>query len=155
MTIVSFLQKYPLGALSTVNEKGHPELASIYLRVEDTLTMFFVTRTKTRKLKNILANPQVAFIASDEATLTTVEVSGKAYLVEDTMEFARVYDAFHTLFASRPGKRRLPPIVQIQAGKYVACKLIPEQITHRSFSTGARNTKSPKEIILRPRFRTK
>ncbi len=154
-TVISFLRKHPFGTIATLTREGHPELASIYTITMDDLVMYFITKTKTRKLKNLLKNEQVAFMVSDERTLTTVEVSGKAFAVSDTMEYAQAFDAYHTLFSSRPGMKWLPPIAQIKSGVYIACKIIPEHITYRTFSATKTKGSKPMEIVLKPRFRSR
>jgi nitroimidazol reductase NimA-like FMN-containing flavoprotein (pyridoxamine 5'-phosphate oxidase superfamily) len=151
-TIVSFLRRHSLGTLATVGEGSLPELACVYVYMEDNLRMYFITKTKTRKLKNILAHDGATFLVTDERTFTSIEVVGKVSVVQDTLDFARIFDAFHTLFARRPGKKWLPPITQISAGKYVACQLTPTVIRYRTFNTSIQNEKRPKEVIIRPRY---
>ncbi len=153
--IVSFLRRHPLGTFATVEGTGVAELSSVYVHVDEDLMLYFITKTKTRKIKNILLNNNASFFVSDEESFTTVELTGKVAIIHDTLEFAKIYDSFHSLFESRPGPQWLPPIVQISAGKCVACIFTPTVIRHRVFDTTSQNENKLKEVIVRPRYRTK
>lgn len=147
--IFSFLREFPLGTLATINVSGVPEVVVVYLLVEQDLSIFFVTKALTRKFKNIVRNPAVAILVYDERTLTSVEITGKVHVVEDTIEFARVIDKFHNVVSKRKGSTWLPPIAQIGAGDYVACMLRPRHITHRVFTNDTAHPKKPLKITLK------
>ncbi len=77
-TVLRYLQIKKLGVLSSVNEKGMPEAALVGFGETPQLHLVFGTYSNSRKYKNILANPHVAFTVGDESKIT-VQLEGKAY----------------------------------------------------------------------------
>jgi len=146
----TFLSHFPLGTIATVNEMGAPEAVAVYFYTERDFTLYFVTKAETRKLQNILRRPTATILSYDEASLTSVELTGNVEIIRDAVEFAQVIEKFHSIASSRRVQYWLPPIAQIDAGNYVACKLLPTSIYYRSFSKDVAGTIVPQEAIFGP-----
>ena len=129
----TFLQKYSIATLASINKKGVPEMAAIYFYTRADFVLYFVTKSKTRKLANIVQNPIVTLLIYNKKSLTSIEINGKAEVVTDTIEFAQVIEKFESVFKLQKIKDGSPPISQIKAGNYVACKVTPHHIYFRKF----------------------
>ena len=69
---------HPVAALATASTSGVPHVATVYVNIDDSLNLYFITKAETTKTHNILANPQVALSITDAKELKTVQVTGSA-----------------------------------------------------------------------------
>jgi len=60
--LYNFILKHKFAVISTVTEDQHPESALIGFGVTRELTIIFDTVTTTRKYRNLIKNPSVAFV---------------------------------------------------------------------------------------------
>lgn len=111
-----------LGVISTVNEeaKAKPQSATVYYVCNDALDVFFVTRSSSRKYKNIQANSSVSFVITDEHPPKTIQLEGTATEVTDPDEQIKYYDM---LMARVTENNPMPPVTQIAAGELVFLKM--------------------------------
>lgn len=122
--IISVLNKFPnkLGAVSTISEDGMPHSAVVYYTYDENLNIYFATRVSTRKYKDCLCNPHVAFLASEEHSPRTVQIEGSAKVVIDPEEqrtfFSKILD---TANKSYP----LPPFAQMMNAELELIKITP------------------------------
>jgi uncharacterized pyridoxamine 5'-phosphate oxidase family protein len=72
-----FLDQHKLAVLSTVNEKNLPEAALVGFAVTKDLQLIFDTVATSRKYKNLLKNPTIAFVIGWENE-TTIQYEGVA-----------------------------------------------------------------------------
>ncbi len=84
--ISSFLKNHNFAILSTVNKDGLPDAAPIYFLSRDNFDIFFVTPSKTQKNTNMDFNNDVVLTITNEATLETVSIRGKASQQEDQLD---------------------------------------------------------------------
>jgi general stress protein 26 len=82
---LTFLKSHKTGVLSTLSPEGHPRARTIYYSCDDAFNIFFITLTDTRKVKDITAHEQVAFVVSAEDVPQTLQLEGTA---EDQTEVA-------------------------------------------------------------------
>lgn len=75
---IKFIQKKKLAVISTVNEEGKPESATILYFFDNDFNLFFITRNDTRKAKNIEHNSNVAIVIGTELGPSTMQMSGTA-----------------------------------------------------------------------------
>lgn len=111
-----------LCTIATVSEDGAPHSASVYFVFNNDLNIYFATRASTRKYKDILKDPRVAFLASVEHTPKTVQIEGNAALVMDPEE-QREYIA--KIFAHANKQYPLPPIAQMMDAELILMKITP------------------------------
>jgi len=147
--IVDFLTSHPIGALSTQNKNGKPELTTVYFLVDPDLRCHVVTRVNTRKYKNSLHNQHGALLSYSETELTSVEVSGRLEVVHDTIEVVKVFERFESVVAPRRADYWIPPVSQLKAGLYVIITLIPSKILYRRYGSPERGKKKMTEVVLR------
>ena len=92
--VQSYLVEQRLGRLATLTQSGLPHLVAVAF-VNDQSNLYFSTFTKTKKVKNIRKNKNVAFIVDDSggsAGWRYVTVEGYGYLISDKEEFNMVRD---------------------------------------------------------------
>ena len=90
--VQSYLIEQRLGRLATLTQSGLPHLVAVAF-VNDQSNLYLSTFTKTKKVKNIRNNKNVAFIVDDSggsAGWRYVTVEGHGYLISDNEEFNRV-----------------------------------------------------------------
>lgn len=75
--LYDFLDHYKLAVVSTINEEGHPNGAIVGFGQTSNLELLFGTEITSRKYKNLLANPHVAFTVGGE-TAETIQYEGIA-----------------------------------------------------------------------------
>jgi general stress protein 26 len=68
--IYEFLNSYKLGALSTINKAGLPNVAIVGFGQTKNLELIFGTDNSSRKYKNLHLNPHVAFVIGGNTTET-------------------------------------------------------------------------------------
>ncbi len=148
--VMDFLREYPLGALATVGSMGVPEVTTIYFHAQKDFSIYFVTKKETRKVKNVLRRPQASLLTFDEAKLTSAELIGRVEMVNDALEFAQTIEKFHNIVSKRKAGNFVPPIAQIEAGQYVACKLIPTTIHFKKFAHKLNDKVFPRQVSFSP-----
>ena len=91
-SIQNYLKKQRLGRLASISPKGLPHIVAVAY-VNDDSNLYFSTFTKTKKVKNIQTNKNVAFIVDDsggDAGWRYVTLEGNGYLITDSEEFSNV-----------------------------------------------------------------
>ncbi len=68
--ILTNLEKYTLGVISTIHENNTPEAAVIGISQKDNLELIFDTFIESRKYKNIKSNPRVAIVVGWDDNIT-------------------------------------------------------------------------------------
>ncbi|MEO5646468.1 MAG: pyridoxamine 5'-phosphate oxidase family protein [Candidatus Paceibacterota bacterium] len=109
-----------LGIISTVNTTGHPESAVVYFSHDDSLNIFFTTRKNSRKYKNLVQTPTVAFVVYDETTYQTVQIEGVASTISDPTEQTRL---FATVVEYATKNDAVPPIDKIGDSEIMFIKI--------------------------------
>jgi nitroimidazol reductase NimA-like FMN-containing flavoprotein (pyridoxamine 5'-phosphate oxidase superfamily) len=93
-SVQSYLVEQRLGRLATVTHDGLPHIVAVAF-VNNETNLYFSTFTKTKKVRNIRNNRNVAFIVDDSggsAGWRYVTVEGYGYLIADHEEFSQVRD---------------------------------------------------------------
>jgi len=125
--IRDFLKKHHSGVLATADAASNPYGAVVYFTTDDAFCLRFATKTETQKNKNMEENNQVAFVCYDEATQTTVQVSGHAEKITNVDEQQAALNAMY-LFSETISKEELPPVEKLFAGDYTTFRIIPQVI---------------------------
>jgi nitroimidazol reductase NimA-like FMN-containing flavoprotein (pyridoxamine 5'-phosphate oxidase superfamily) len=123
--IRDFLREQQSGVLATADASACPHAATVYFAAEDDFCLVFTTKVETQKYKNMKENNQVAFVCTDEAAQTTVEVSGRSEEVTDPAVRQAALNRMYR-FSEAAGKGGLPPIEKLFAGEYVTMRIVPQ-----------------------------
>jgi nitroimidazol reductase NimA-like FMN-containing flavoprotein (pyridoxamine 5'-phosphate oxidase superfamily) len=92
--IQNYLKTQRLGRLASISPKGLPHIVAIGY-VNDESYLYFCTFTKSKKVRNIRDNNNVAIIVDDSggsAGWRYVTVEGNGYMIADQEEFRKVRD---------------------------------------------------------------
>lgn len=125
--IYDFLRLKPIGVMSTSLPNGNPHGSVIYYCIDQQFTIKFLTKSKTRKYENLKQHDQVVITVFEPETQTTAEISGKAVEVTESVEINSIAGSILAASMKTSGAG-LPPISKLDAGEYVAFKIVPEQI---------------------------
>jgi len=121
-----FLKEKPVGVLSTVTPNGDPHGVVIYFDIGKDFVVSFLTRAQTRKHDNIKHNNHVMLTVFEPQTQAVVQLTGEAIQVADNYEVNGIAGAI--LSASlRTSDAGLPPVSKLEAGPFVAYRIIPKQ----------------------------
>jgi hypothetical protein len=146
-----FLRAHPLGTLITTGAGGVPEPSAIYFHTEKDFTIEFVTKLATKKFKNAEKCPNVVLYLYDEASFTTLSLRGWCSLISDSIEIAQTIEKFQDVSRNGKSPRWVPPVAQISAGHYVACRIHPTSIRMRRYALTLDEAVSLAEFTFDPR----
>lgn len=128
--VTQFLKANPVGVISTNGPEG-VESASIYYMVDTDGTIYFNSRRDSRKLKNILENPDVAFVAFQQNPDMTLQARGKAEVVTD---IGHITEKYSTLLKRMFDGGNTPPILNIGMAEVELVKVTPTWMRFGNFS---------------------
>jgi general stress protein 26 len=130
--VKDFLKQNPAGVLSTVGEDSSPYSTTIYSVVDDDLSIYFLSKAETQKIKNIQNNNKVMFVAFETKTQTNVQVSGYALEIKDQ----RDQDIFKKILevTRNTSGAEVPPISKLFAGPYAVYEIQPQQISYSVYN---------------------
>lgn len=115
------------GVLATIDKNCLPHITAVYYIVEPDFTIKFATKRQTLKHRNLTKHPDVQLLAYDEISLTTIQVTGKAYQIEDREEEQAIIEKVYVLAAEN--EYEAPPISKLYAGDYICYTIKPSRIT--------------------------
>jgi general stress protein 26 len=120
--VIDYLGGHLYLNLATVSQDGSP-LSHTVGYVSDGAQVYFVTDKKSRKAKNIMGNPSVAYTVDEDYTDLTrikgVQMKGKANLVTDSSVIAKILDGMGKKF---PQMKEMPANPD-----YVFFRIVPEE----------------------------
>ncbi len=131
--IYEFLKSHPIGVLSTVDSKNNPHATTIYVIVEEDLTLKFLSKHDTQKIQNIENNPNVMLVVFDAKTQTNLQVVGKAEdISSDEKRAGHVFKEILEI-TRQTSQADVPPVSKLFAGSYVAYEIKPKQIRYSTY----------------------
>lgn len=115
--ITNYIDHNPAAVLSTVGEDG-PHGAVVYVITASHAMLCFVTKNQTKKYANLISNPAVALTFFNEYENTTLQVSGNAFLADNSSGLKEiVMDKIAKAHVAM--SEWLPPVTKLQNGEYV------------------------------------
>lgn len=129
----TFLLEHTIGTLSTVDSEGNAHGAVIYYVAEGEMNIYFVSKTGTGKVQNILIHPQVSFTIFDAPNAQTLQISGTARPETDQATIDYIFD---TVVKKRPynGAMLLPPVTALQnSGDYTVIRISPTEAKYSNY----------------------
>lgn len=84
---LDFLKSKNVAVISTVSEANQPMSATIYYVVDNDFNFYFMTKSFTRKFRNLKHNKEVALAVGTENTPVTAQIQGTAEQITDIKEF--------------------------------------------------------------------
>ncbi|MDA1169156.1 MAG: pyridoxamine 5'-phosphate oxidase family protein [bacterium] len=119
--VISIIKNHSLASLATVSLDGQPRSTFVYITADDDLTLYFMTRVKTKKYEHITKNPRVAISIADEAGYETIQAEGtaseelsaekQAWIIEQIVHNAAIHPTWQL------------PINQMESSGYVCIRI--------------------------------
>jgi general stress protein 26 len=132
---LDFIKSNRVGAFATVDKKNVPHVAVVYCYVDDDLSIYFMTRVEARKHKNLIAHPIVSMSFSDSSSMKTVQLTGKAKVIDDLKESQDVmYKLFTMRFKDQNSTN--PPLQLFERGlstELAVIKVVPAEMVFANF----------------------
>lgn len=110
----------PLGVISTVSPDNKPESASMYYICDSALNVYFVTRSESRKYKNLLQNQHASFVITSEHPPKTIQLEGT---VKEVTDAAEQLNYFEKLVRKATEGTAIPPVSQVPNGEMKFMKI--------------------------------
>lgn len=132
-----FVGYHPLGVLTTVDEKGIPWAAAIYVGSDDKFNLYFTTKSQTSKSANLRANPAVSLVIVNEQKQATLQAQGEARVVGSPQEANTASDVLRSI--STGSEDWTPPIAKLDAGNYEMYKITVSYAALRVFGDKRKN----------------
>jgi general stress protein 26 len=99
--LIDYLAAHPALNLATVGPEGTP-LVHTVIYVSEGPVVFFSTEKTSRKAKNIMANPAVAYTVDEDqislGAMQGIQMTGKAHIVTDGATMGRIGQAMLAKF---------------------------------------------------------
>lgn len=134
--VYQFLCSFKMAALATVDAHGRPHVATVYCVADKELNIFFTSSTKGRKFENMMVRPEVAMVITDEDSLSTVQLSGRAESREGTEIEADILKQLWRLRFDEPAWP-VPPIKMFEqrfSNEMTVIQVTPSEMTFAKFS---------------------
>lgn len=146
--IKSFLENNNLGTLATLSENSEINLATLFFMAGEDYSLYFVTKTATRKFNNIINNPKSTILIVDGEELVSVESVGRTEVITDSNVVIDVITKFQSVVLDTRIGYWIPPVSQLDGGQFAVCRHTPSNIEYRRFLGGDNALQSPHSISI-------
>lgn len=117
-SILTYVDIHPVATLGTINEDGTPHGSIVYVCSDDHHSIvYFLTKSETRKYKNLTANNHVSLTIANPSDNSTLQANGIATEIQDAQVIDAVMNKLTGLHVNAVDW--LPPISKLRAGPYV------------------------------------
>ncbi len=124
--VTDFLRKQKVGVMATSDLKGKVKSTAMVTVINQDLSINIITKKKTVKARNLLANPTVSLTYGLTPPFS-VNLSGRAVQVKNEKEVNAVMDKWAGLVATLDGI--WPPIFRLAKSEYAVFRIMPKEIT--------------------------
>lgn len=134
--ISEFLHHNHIGVLATADKQSAmPHAAAVYYATDSHLNIYFLTKDKTTKSRNLDKNNWAAMAIYEAHTQRTAQISGSVNRVQekDMMERAK---PLMSRFSKQTAGTEQTPISKLDAGEYVLYRLVPQSIRLGEYKYG-------------------
>jgi len=114
--IAAYIQANPVIVVGTVDADETPHGAAVYGCLMAPDTLYFLTKTETKKFQNILDNPTMSLTIVNPAENSTLQATGTATAETDPQTMETVMGKLRKI--QTQGADWLPPIAKLRAGPY-------------------------------------
>ena len=129
-----FLNKQPAAVLATLNQDKSPHLTVVYFHVDEDMSVSFLTKSDTRKSKNIKKRKKATLLAYDSKSQQSITISGKAQEIDSIPAGTKLFtETMQTALRTSEGGK-MPLSQLLSAGHYALFKITPQQIEFSSYT---------------------
>jgi general stress protein 26 len=114
--IVTYVSRNPVAVLGTINKRGYPHGAAVYVYAKSGDCLYFITKTDTLKYQNILEHPHVSVTIVNSHENSTLQSSGIAKTITEPKLIGEIMRRMTEIYAKSVDW--LPPIAKLRAGSY-------------------------------------
>lgn len=129
---LDFLRQHYTGVITTVGEYGELWGSAVYYALNTRDEICFFTKNKTRKYKNLSADPRLSFVVYDPKYRMTLQLNGRAEAMKEQKEINFFFDKINRVLAEE--SHPLPIEKLKDVGDYVVMKIIPLTIRFTDYS---------------------
>jgi len=133
--IADFLKRNHIAVLATANKSGEPYATTIYFETDSKMNVFFVTKEKTQKNRNLVENPRAAIAVYEADSQATAQITGRVTRVEDSEMLAKALRIM-SRHSKETSEVEETPISKLDAGDYILYKLWPQTIRLGEYKYG-------------------
>ena len=138
--IAGFLKRNHVAVLATASkDSSEPHAAAVYFDTDSNLNVYFLTKEKTLKCKNLMSNPQAAMAVYESDTQRTAQINGPVEVVDDKEGMA-IAQRIMAKFSQQGAGSEETPISKLDAGDYVLFRLRPQSIRLAEYRYGEHNS---------------
>lgn len=141
---IEFLKSQVVAVLATIDLEGNPSAATIYFANDEDFTFYFITKTVTRKYKNLQHNPNVALAIGTHNIPITIQVEGKAELME---EFDKRLIALDKVARNSLLGAYGPPLNKLPESELAVYKITPTLVRFLDQTNQSEKSGEPVQII--------
>jgi uncharacterized pyridoxamine 5'-phosphate oxidase family protein len=140
---LAFLKNNIVAVVATVGIDGVPEAATVHYVIDNNFTLYFYTKSNSRKAKNLQNNTQVAIVGTENIPMT-VQLDGVASMMYENEETATIIDRL----AKVSSKGYFPPPINSLAGDAISVyKIEPKYLQWLDARTLDGKEISPVQIL--------
>jgi general stress protein 26 len=130
------LREQHIAVVGTIESNGQPHGATIFCVMHEDGTIFFPTRTSSRKYKNSQTNPLISLVVTHPTEPITVQMHGTIAETTDPAMTQHAIEHLMTCTADEATKQRwLPPVKRIRDGQFTIMHITPTWIRYSDFRT--------------------
>lgn len=123
-------------ALASADTGGNPHVATVYCVADSQLNLYFTTRTAGRKYSNLTQRSAVAMAITDELSMSTFQLTGKAMPVDgENVEHEIIEKMWR--FRFKDPRWPVPPIKLYESGfarELAVIKITVLEMTYANFA---------------------
>ena len=134
---LEFLSKHKTGVIASVTTDGVPHAATVYFTAGDDFSIYFLTKTSTKKYKIFTENGVIAFVVSSEEEPQTVQLQGVVKEVAREDQSMRIMERLLHNVTSNP--LYTAPLSKLEDAKVVLMKITPHWLRWSDFTLGTSN----------------
>jgi general stress protein 26 len=132
--VLTFLESQNTGVLCTNGIDGRPYGSVVYFSAHQDSVVTFTTKEHTMKSQNIDKDADVMLVVFDAEQQATLQLSGRAQEIDDTLKATEILHETMDDSLETSG-RTIPPVAKLEAGDFVAYKIVPTDIKMAVFNS--------------------
>ena len=133
---LEIIKKNPIGVVATFNKNSlklrmSPESSSVMAIVEDDFSLYFLTKTKSRKQYNIHSYPHISFTFTDLKSRETIQIEGNVEEITEEKQIMHYGFEIRKNISNRG--RAFHPTEHFSRGEFTLYKCTPYWIRYGNF----------------------
>lgn len=139
--VYTYLKHLSIAVLSTVSMDSKPYASVIYFVTDHNLNFFFITKSDTKKAKNLEKNKNAALTILDPTNPKTIQATGTVEKVQDADIYTYMLKKIAEENSRKGGFYWPPPLSKLKSmGELVMYKLEPDWLRFADFTESTHAT---------------